>query len=83
MHEALYIATALLTGSILLSLGILLGFYLARATYREVTNPPYEELLKLHREDTQTNEDPDGYDWDEYNSVLTPPLGDDGSEPKA
>jgi hypothetical protein len=61
MHEAIYIVSGILAGSILITSGILLGLHLARKTYREVTNPPIELLLNPHREDTQTNEDPDGY----------------------
>ena len=83
MHEALYVLSGLLAGTVLTGGSVLLGAYLSRKTYTELTNPPYEEDTNTQGEDKQTNDIADGYDWDEYQSVLKPPLGDEVEEPKA
>ena len=84
MHESLLVLSGVIVGTSFTCIGCYLGAYLVRRTYEDVTNPyPPELLLKVDREDNTNTNQPQGYDWDEYDDYLKPPLDEDGGEPEA
>ena len=69
-------------GTVFTAAGVCLGAWLVKRTYSELTHP--QSLLYKEEEDTVDNTvKPEGYDWDEYDQYLKPPLGDDGGDPEA
>ena len=57
--------------------GCLLGAYLVRRTYMDITHPS-PLLLKLPGEQKETNpRDVEGYDWDSYDQYISRANEDD------
>ena len=84
MHESLLVLSGVVVGTSFTCIGCYLGAYLVKRTYEDVTNPyPQELLLKVDSEDNANTNQPNGYDWDEYDDYLKPPLDEDGGEPEA
>ena len=84
MHEVLILGTGIVIGTISTGVAVYLGGYLVLRTYMDLTQPHIElpNTIVDNKENTTTTQ-PDGYDWNEYDNYLTPPLGDDGEEPEA
>ena len=82
MHEVLLLLTGVLIGTVITSVGLYFGVKIVKLTYTEMTYPQ-EIVTNTQGENTSKQPEVESYDWDEYQSQLTPPLGDDGGEPEA
>ena len=84
MQESLFVLGGVIVGTVFTCCGCALGAYLVKKTYMEITNPhPQELLLKLDKDIESDTDNPQGYDWDEYDDYLKPPHDDKGGEPEA
>ena len=81
MHEVLILGVGIMVGTIGTGCAVYLGGHLVLRTYMELTQPHL--LLDTVKENTDKPIDPEGYDWDEYDAYLKPPLDDNGGEPEA
>ena len=82
MHEALIILSGITVGTICIGAGTFLGAYLVKRTYEEVTHP-HPLLVKLQGEEEaslDSKSQGDGYDWDQYDDYIKPPMDEDGGE---
>ena len=82
MQESLLVLAGVAVGTVFTGAGCLLGAYLVKKTYSDVTNPPIPIFLQ-QEENTEPNGVSDAYDWDEYNTYIKPPRDDEGGEPEA
>ena len=83
MHEVLIFGVGIMVGTVGTGLAVYLGGHLVLRTYMELTQP-HIELPNTVDDNTNTSStDPDGYDWDEYESYLNAPMDDKGGEPEA
>jgi len=83
MQESLLVLAVLAVGTVFTGAGCLLGAYLVKKTYSDVTNPSVPTFLQLQEEDVNPNGASESYDWDEYNTYIKPPRDDEGGEPEA
>ena len=83
MQESLLVLSGVAIGTVFTGAGCLLGAFLVKKTYMEVTNPPQPRYLRLPDEDAQPNGEAESYDWDEYDNYIKPPRDEDGGEPEA
>ena len=86
MHESLLVLSGVIVGTVFTCVGCYLGAYLVKRTYEEITSPYTNEVvLKLDNEEQQPpqSKQPQGYDWDEYDDYLKPPMDEEGGEPEA
>ena len=75
MQESLLVLSGVIIGTIFTCAGCALGAYLVKLTYMEVTNPlPLLVKIDGDKEDNTTTSQAEGYDWDEYESYLKPPM---------
>ena len=81
MHEVSFILIGLGIGTLGTLIATYLGGYLVIRTYLELTTPHIDNTVE-DNSNTDTTQ-PEGYDWDEYDNYLTPPLVDDEEGPKA
>ena len=82
MQESLLVLAGVTVGTVFTGAGCLLGAYLVKKTYADVTNPPVPIFLQKE-EDAEPNGASDAYDWDEYNTYIKPPRDDEGNDPEA
>ena len=82
MHESLLVLAGVTAGTVFTGVGCLLGAYLVKKTYSDVTNPPVPIFLQ-QEEDVNHSGTSESYDWDEYDSYIKPPRDEDGGEPEA
>ena len=83
MHESLLVLSGVIIGTVFTCVSCYLGAFLVKRTYMEITNPYPEVLLKLDREEEDTPDHSESYDWDQYDEYLKPPRDEDGGEPEA
>jgi len=85
MHEVLILGIGFLVGTTVTLIGGALGAHLVMRTYMELTQPHLDipNTVDNNKDNTDMTSQPEGYDWDEYDNYLTPPIGDDGEDPKA
>ena len=81
MQESLLVLAGIIVGTVFTGSGCVLGAYLVKKTYIEVTQT-YPVIVEVDEDNNKVDE-PEGYDWSEYDSYLKPPLGDDGGDPEA
>ena len=82
MHEVLIFGVGIAVGTIGTGCAVYLCGHLVLRTYMELTQP-HLLLPDTVKDDTDKSIDPEGYDWDEYDAYLKPPLDDNGGEPEA
>lgn len=84
MNEFLILLTGVIVGTISTGVAVYLGGHLVLRTYLELTQPHLEVPNTVEQDtDNTTTTTPEGYDWDEYDNYLSPPLGDEDEGPKA
>ena len=82
MHEVLILGAGIMVGTIGTGCAVYLGGHLVLRTYMELTQP-HLLLPNTVEDDTDKTSDPEGYDWEEYDAYLKPPMDDSGGEPEA
>ena len=82
MHEVLILGAGIMVGTIGTGCAVYLGGHLVMRTYMELTQT-HIELPNTVEDDTDSTPQPEGYDWEEYDAYLKPPMDESGGEPEA
>ena len=83
VHSLIFIGSFII-GTLVTLVAVYLGGHLVLRTYLELTQT-HQEVPDTIGDNTTTNKttEPEAYDWSEYESYLTPPIGEDGEDPEA
>ena len=67
LHESILVLIGVIIGTVFTCTGCVLGAYLVKQTYLEITNPyPNKVVLKLDKDEIDNRTQSESYDLDQY-----------------
>ena len=81
MENSIIVLSGVIIGTLFMGAGCILGAYLVRRTYEDITNPqPLLVKLPGGKDNTQNPREVEGYDWDSYDQYISRATDDEDDE---